>query len=283
MTDKVDIRHMTVVLRMREGDRLFVSDRSETEYEATIAKIGKEEVLLDIVGRQPFKREPHIDVTLFQGIPKGQKMELVIQKSIELGANRIVPLLTRRTEQDFCGDAPSGKNAAKSSGQKCLSGATPTRGTAQNSATRKLERWRRIASETVKQCQRGIIPEISDPTAVRAAAEMSDGFDLVLVLYELEETVTIKQALRGFRGRAGISPMPSAESAAPFSVPDGSRPLANPRVAVVVGPEGGLEHEEVAVLTEAGAVSVSVGRTILRTETAGPAAIAMILYELEMA
>jgi 16S rRNA (uracil1498-N3)-methyltransferase len=264
ITDKSDIHHMVVVLRMREGDCLVVSDRSETEYAAKITKIGKGDVQLDIVGRQSFKREPHLETTLFQGVPKGQKMDLVVQKSIELGANRIVPLLTLRTEQDFGSQVE--QNMAK-------------RETAQNSATRKLERWRRIASETAKQCQRGIIPEISAPVAIWEIVEMAAVFDLLLVLYELEEAVTIKQALRDFRGRADIS---SAESAVLFPGLAGSRLLTSPRIAIVVGPEGGLEYEEVKALTAAGAVSVSVGKTILRTETAGPVAVAMILYELEM-
>jgi 16S rRNA (uracil1498-N3)-methyltransferase len=227
ISDTADIHHMLDVLRMKEGARLWISDRTDTEYEAVIAAAGPREVVLDVLSSRPFRAEPRIDVTLYQGIPKGQKMDLVVQKSVELGVNRIVPLITERVVPD----APE----------------------------KKLSRWRRIAAETVKQCQRGVVPEVAGPmTLARAAEQVAAGaYGRTVVLYELEEGVTLKEAVK-----------PGNDIPESF--------------AVFVGPEGGFARSEVDALVAAGATAVTLGPTILRTETAGPAALAMLLYEYSL-
>ncbi|MDR1797715.1 MAG: 16S rRNA (uracil(1498)-N(3))-methyltransferase [Clostridiales Family XIII bacterium] len=232
--DRQDIHHMLDVLRMRAGDRLLISDRSETEYEAEIVDASKTGVTLKALASRAFAAEARYRATLYQGIPKGQKMDLVVQKSIELGAGRIVPLVTARVVPEAPG--------------------------------KKLERWRRIAAETVKQCQRGDVPVVEGPmTVAQAAAEIAGGaYGRALVLYELEESVTLKEAL------AALPPQGGADAGA------AGKP---PALAIVVGPEGGLERSEVEAFTAAGAASVTVGSAILRTETAGPAALAMLLYQ----
>jgi len=234
ITDKQDLHHLRDVLRMKAGDTLIISDLSETEYEARIERVTQTEAELSVLAARANSREPQTRITLYQGLPKGQKLDLVVQKSIELGASRIVPVLTKRAVPERDGAATA----------------------------KKTERLRRIAAETVKQCQRGIIPQVDPPlTFEEMLTEIADNhYDLVLALYELEESCSLKQALR---------------DALP-AFPD------SPSIAVVIGPEGGLEQSEAEVLKAAGAELVTVGRTILRTETAGPAAIAMIRYELEL-
>ncbi|MCL2493277.1 MAG: 16S rRNA (uracil(1498)-N(3))-methyltransferase, partial [Clostridiales bacterium] len=214
-----------------------ISDFAEstaTEYEARIERITQTEAVLSVLSVRASTREPQTQITLYQGLPKGQKLELVVQKSIELGAHRIVPVRTKRA-------VPERTDAA---------------------AAKKTERLRRIAAETVKQCQRGIVPQVESPISfeemLREFAE--NQYDLTIALYELEERRSLKLALK--------------EALPAFP--------ASPSIAVVVGPEGGLECAEAEALQSAGAELVTVGRTVLRTETAGPAAIAMIRYELEL-
>lgn len=125
---------------------------------------------------------------------------------------------------------------------------------------KKGERWNRIAAEAVKQCRRGRIPKVEEPVKLEEAAKSFTGFDLVLFPYENERGVTIKDALRDF-------------------VKCDKKPA---RVAVIIGPEGGFSDEEASFVIKSGGIPVSLGRTILRTETAGMAALAMVMYELEL-
>lgn len=127
---------------------------------------------------------------------------------------------------------------------------------------KKVERWQKVSAEAVKQCRRGIIPAVKDAVRMPDVIGMLPEFDLVLIPYENEDRTTLKEVLREHAAHAEG---------------DGET-----RIAVIIGPEGGFSDAEVAAVTEAGGRSVTLGRTTLRTETAGIAAIAMILYELEM-
>ncbi len=230
-----DIHHMMKVLRLKEGDEVDISDGVEWEYRARIESLEKGEVELAILDKQAFAAEPDVKVTLFQGIPKQGKMETIIQKCVELGVYRIVPVFMDRTVVVDRG------NFGK-----------------------KVDRWNKVSAEAVKQCRRGIIPEVALPVKTEDVLRDSDNsgtpdmleeFDLVLFPYENEKGATIKDALQHSNA-------------------------AN--VAVIIGPEGGFSDEEALAIIGAGGVSVSLGKTILRTETAGMAAIAMIMYELEL-
>lgn len=225
---KGDIQHIRKVLRLKEGDKIEISDSTEWEYEAQICSMEPEFVEARILDKQKFAREPGLQVTLFQGIPKQSKMETIVQKCVELGIFRIVPVFMERTVVVDKG------NFGK-----------------------KRERWQRIAAESVKQCRRGIIPKIETavklPDVIKAVPE----FDLVLFPYENETGRTMKDSLR-------------------------SRKEMRKNIALVIGPEGGFSDREASLLKEAGVDCVSLGKTILRTETAGPAALAMIMYELEL-
>lgn len=232
-----DRKHLTRVLRAHVGDEVVISDKEEWEYITEIEEITDTDVILGIIGRQKFAQEPETKVTLYQGIPKGPKLETVVQKTVELGVKRIVPVFMARTVVADKG------NFGK-----------------------KRERLQKIADEAVKQCKRGIIPEVADAMTFK---DMMDeiaerNFDAVLVAYENEKGFSIKDALKGGEYahlRKGSS------------------------IALIIGPEGGFEEEEVnQILDEFNrrACAVTLGKTILRTETAGPAALAMIMYELEL-
>lgn len=231
MTDKQDLHHMKKVLRMSAGDEMDISDGSAWEYHVVIEELSDKEAVLLILDKQKFAREPELLVTLFQGIPKAGKMEGIIQKCVELGVNSIVPVFMERTVVVDKG------NFGK-----------------------KLDRWQKISDEAVKQCKRGIIPDIQEACRFNQALNLMRDYDLILFPYENEDNRTIKDCLRKI-----------ADS--------GEKPK---NVAIIIGPEGGFADKEVAALDEAGAERVSLGKTILRTETAGPAALAMTMYELEL-
>lgn len=223
-----DIRHIVKVLRLREGAKIEVSDSSQWEYEAEICSIDEEKIEARIVDKQMFAREPNVRVTLFQGIPKQSKMETIIQKCVELGVYQIVPVFMERTVVVDKGNF-----------------------------SKKLQRWQKIAAEAVKQCRRGIVPEIQEAIKSPQMVECLQQFDLILFPYENETGRTMKDCLRA------------------LEVPP-------EKVALIIGPEGGFSEIEADRLKQHGAQCVSLGRTILRTETAGPAAMAMVMYELEL-
>ena len=235
ITDKEDIVYISVVLRMKKGDKLLVSDGAGKVWDTCMESLLRDRIELRILSEQPILKLENTRVTLFQGLPKGSKMDEIVRKATELGVYKIVPVGTGRS----------------------ISGSV-------NMVSTKLERWRRIAKEASKQSMRIRVPDVSGLMGFEdVSAELNlAGFDLVLVPYELEQERTLKQALR--------------ESIASI-LHNVEKPL---NIAVFIGPEGGFESTEIDMLVDEGAVSVTLGDTILRTETAGPAAIAMILYEL---
>lgn len=228
LTDRNDIHHLTKVLRLRTGDEIDVSDGSQWEYRAEITELTEDTVILQILDKQKFAREPEIQVTLFQGVPKAGKMETIIQKSVELGVYSIVPVFMDRTVVVEKGNFD-----------------------------KKLQRWQKVADEAVKQCKRGIIPQIQENVKSQEMMGMLKDFDLVLFPYENEENYTIKDCLRGLEGKPKT-------------------------LAIIIGPEGGFSEKEAKAIEAAGGKTVTLGKTILRTETAGIAALAMTMYELEL-
>lgn len=221
-----DVQHIAKVLRLGAGDEVALSDGRKTEYTARIERVEKERVTLRVLSSAQSETEPRCAVTLYQGLPKAGKLETIIQKCVELGVSRVVPFEAARSvvklsEREF---------------------------------EKKRPRYARVAYEAAKQSRRGIIPEVSGLAWL--LAEDFSQYDLVLLAYEEERTMTLKAALRR---------MPEAE-----------------RLALIIGPEGGFAPEEAGLLCEHGAVPVSLGPRILRTETAGMATLAMALYELEL-
>ncbi len=226
ITDKDDLHHIKKVLRLKSGDTVEISDGQKWEYEGVIEEITATEATLRITDKQSFAREPETRVTLFQGIPKAGKMDLIVQKCVELGADSIVPVFMERTVV-----TDNGK------------------------ISKKTERWQKISDEACKQCRRGIVPKVADAVDDGEMMNMLEDFDLVLFPYENETDRTIRDSLRSLK----------------------SKPET---VAVVIGPEGGFSDSEAKQLKKY--ECVSLGRTVLRTETAGIAALAMIMYELEL-
>ena len=221
-----DAKHITRVLRLEKGDRVELCDKNAAECDAVITDTEKERVRLRAENVRRSTAEPITEVTLFQCLPKSGKMELIIQKCVEMGVHSIVPVSSAR-----CVVKLDKKDSAA-----------------------RIQRYNRIAYEAAKQSKRGRVPEVKSVTELKKCA--LDGFDLVLTAYELEKETTLKRALTAHRDAR--------------------------RIAVFIGPEGGFEAEEVNWLAERwDAISVSLGSRILRTETAGMAVVAMLLYELE--
>lgn len=228
LTSKEDIHHLVKVLRGKEGDKIDVSDGSLWEYKAEISSINDDEILLQILDKQAFAREPELQVTLFQGIPKAGKMEVIIQKCVEMGVGAITPVFMERTVVIEKGNFD-----------------------------KKLQRWQKISDEAVKQCKRGVIPQVNKNVDFASMIRELDSYDLILFPYENESNYSIKDCLCGLKDK-------------PKSV------------AMVIGPEGGFSDKEATKLVEAGAEKVTLGKTILRTETAGLVALAMTMYQLEL-
>mgnify|MGYP002732369367 CR=1 FL=1 len=220
-----DVRHISVVLRLQPGDALTLCDGAGTDYTARIERIQKDRVELALLGAQPSGTEPACEVTLYQGLPKAGKLESILQKCVELGVVRVVPVAMARSVVKL----------------------------SQRDFEAKRDRYQRIMLEAAKQSRRGVIPQIGRLAELREINPME--YDAVIVAYEEEEERTL---------RAALCAMGNAK-----------------RLALVVGPEGGFDPGEIALLRGRGACCVTLGKRILRTETAGPALLAMTLYELE--
>ncbi len=252
ITNKEDIKHMSKVLRMSLGDFIEISDGEKFEYIGKIESISPDKVTCLIQDKQSFGAEPITRVTLFQGVPKQGKMESIIQKCVELGIYEIVPVFMSRS-------VVLGKEESKLQG--------------------KTERWQKISDEAVKQCKRGIKPQILKAVDFKGMIKiLSHEFQgseekLILFPYENEENYNIKQALKAFKVKIYESDKGQGEKNAAEN---------NPHVAIIIGPEGGFSQEEATALRNLGAECVTLGKTTLRTETAAPAALAMVMYELEL-
>jgi len=161
-----DVKHISRVLRLKEGDTISVCDKNKTDYICVINAIDKDKVTLGISESMPNKNESNIAVTLYQGLPKGDKMDLIIQKAVELGAVRIVPVVMKRTVVKLG-----------------------------NTASR-LQRWQRIADEASKQCMRGILPSVSEPVTFKEMLGEISGEDLTFLPYENDEENRLKTLLQ---------------------------------------------------------------------------------------
>lgn len=218
-----DVKHISRVLRLRIGDCVQLCDGQGNECDASISAIAPDAVTFETQPWRRAKSEPDVSVTLFQCLPKAGKMETIIQKCVELGACGFVPVQSER----------------------CVVVLKPP-------YEGRIERWQRVSEEAAKQSRRGIVPVVALPEPLKSLD--FSAFDTVLVAYENERTVSLKQTLRSG---------------------------AHKTIAIVIGPEGGFSEEEIAILTTRGATSVSLGTRILRTETAGMAMLAQIMYEVE--
>lgn len=223
-----DVRHITKVLRLTTQSIIIICDGEGFDYVARLSKIESDSLTLDIIEKKPCIAEPKLKVTLFQSIPKNPKMEYIIEKCTELGIDSICPVITERTVVKV---------------------------DSSESAQKKLERFRKIASESVKQCARGAIPTVYDIYSLEETVGLIKCLDLVIIAYENEKEVSLKSILTDNKDVSSIG--------------------------IFIGPEGGFTESEIDFLKSHGAKTITLGNRILRTETAGQAVLSAIMYEFD--
>lgn len=223
-----DVNHIRNVLRMKQGEELWVSDGAGKEYHCQIAGMDGEEILLHILYAQEPDYELPNQIYLFQGLPKADKMELIIQKAVELGVHEIIPVETRRS-------------VVKLDAKK---------------AEKKTARWQQIAESAAKQSRRMYVPRVSSVISFSEALKKAGELDIKLIPYELAQGMKETRAILG-----SIRPGQS--------------------IGIFIGPEGGFEEQEVQAASEAGASPITLGKRILRTETAGLAVLSVLMFQLE--
>ena len=224
-----DVNHIKNVLRMKPGEEISVSDgRDQKEYRCGILELSEDRVLCELRFVKQEGVELPVKVFLFQGLPKGDKMELIVQKAVELGVHEIIPV-------------GSGRCVVRLDEKK---------------AGARVLRWQKIAEAAAKQSRRGIIPRVGEVISFRQAVRLASSMDLKIIPYELAEGMERTRELL-----EGLMPGQS--------------------VAVFIGPEGGFEEKEVQLASENGITPITLGRRILRTETAGIAVMSWITYLCE--
>ncbi len=228
LIDGADVNHMRNVLRMKPGEEVWISDGAEKEYHCTIDSFDENEARLTILYAQVPSYELPSRIWLFQCLPKGDKMELVIQKAVELGVSAIVPVASNR----------------------CVVKLPPDK------AQKKVQRWQQIAESASKQSRRMTIPKVYPVMAFPEALALGKSLDHFLMPYELQEGMSSAREILG-RIKPGES------------------------IGVLIGPEGGFEKDEARRAEEAGASLISLGKRILRTETASLAMLSILMFQLE--
>ena len=223
----VDARHISKVLRMQPGAQLQIVSDDGVSAVAEITAIDSERVTVRCLEKLAESHEPRVKLVLAQGLAKGEKMDFIIQKAVEMGAYSVIPVAMEHSVVRL-----DGAKAAK-----------------------KVERWQKIAESAAKQSKRDIIPEVQ---AVQSMTEMLTkcACQTKIIAYECEDRLSLKAALKAAEEAGGIS-----------------------ELLLIIGPEGGVSEGELEQARQAGAVPVSLGRRILRAETAGLVAISAIFYE----
>jgi len=225
-----DVKHILNVLRLEKNEKIQLCNKETFEnYITIIEEIQKERIVTNIIEKLQTSVESNVEIHLYQGLPKADKMELIIQKTTELGIYKITPIDMVR-----CVVKLDEKDAKK-----------------------KIERWQKIAEAAAKQSKRDIIPKIENKLKLKEVIDKIKDYDAFIVAYEEEIEKTLKQVLRNLKTNN------------------------NYKIAILVGPEGGIDAKEIEILKENGAIIVTLGKRILRTETAPIAMVSNILYELE--
>ena len=199
-------------------------------YFTKVESMSNEKIISKIVDVSRDSSESNIEITLYQGLPKSDKMDFIVQKCTELGVSRFVPVLTDRVVVKI-----DDKNGSK-----------------------KVERWGKIAEEAAKQSGRQVVPIVENINKLENIVENLSKYDIVIVPYECEKDNTLKSIVQKHTGMVKS-------------------------IAVVIGPEGGFSEKDIEVLEKSCDIKkVSLGKRILRTETAGMATVSMLLYEYEL-
>ncbi len=221
-----DYNHIKNVLRMKPGTKIFINSKENNEtFLSEIIGFEKNSVICKILEKVESNEMP-VKITLFQGLPKSDKMEYIIQKSVELGVYEIVPV-----EMKNC--------VAKL-----------------NNEENKIKRWNTISETAAKQSKRNIIPKVWNKITFEELKNKIKDYDLAIVAYENEKHTNLKEVLQDNKDAKNI--------------------------AIIIGPEGGIDEKEINALEENNCKVASLGKRILRTETAPIAMLSMITYEFEM-
>ena len=225
-----DLNHMKNVLRMKPGEAVLISDGTGKDYNCQVETYTEGEGILGILSENEDSRELPSRIWLFQGLPKSDKMEVIIQKAVELGAAGVIPVATRNA-------------VVKLDAKKAES---------------KVRRWQAIAESAAKQSKRSYIPQVGAVMSLKEAFSYIEEqkFDLCMIPYELE---------KGMDGTKQVL----------------SRLASGQQIAVFIGPEGGFDEEEIRLALEKNVIPVSLGKRILRTETAGPTILALLMMKFE--
>ncbi len=222
-----DVNHIVNVLRMKIGEELLISVKGDWDYLCKIEEIESDRVNLKLLESME-QRELPIKLTLLQGIPKSDKLEMIVQKAIELGVSEIIPVKTNRV-------------VVKIDEKKTQA---------------KVNRWNAIAESAAKQSKRSIIPKVLKPQTLDNALEIVKDYGVKLLPYENADGIKkTKDILNSLDSKNNI--------------------------AVFIGPEGGFEEAEVKKSTDSGFEVITLGKRILRTETAGLALLSNIMIRLE--
>lgn len=246
--DETDSKYLIDVLRMRIGDTLILCDFARMDYTGVISDVTNKKVTLSLSAHHPNESDPPYIASLFQGLAKGERMDFAIQKSVELGVAGIIPVSCMRSIVRISG----------------------------NDIVSKTSRWQKIAEEASRQSGRGYIPEVFAPKTFEEAIKFAvEKNDLVLIPWEEESGVSLPAILEKFAQRSDFS-----EKSGPFKQDRDNSGM--PGIAVFIGPEGGFDRNEIEFAVSHGAKTVSLGKRILRTETAGIAVLSMLLYRLEL-
>jgi len=238
-----EARYLADVLRMQTGEYICLCDGACTDITGRITDLMHDCVTVELVEKVQNNTEPPYNAVLYQALVKGDKMDLIIQKGVELGVSKIVPVSCIRSIV---------KLDAKDS-------------------VRKIARWQKIAEEAARQCGRGMVPVIEPPLSYTKALEQAlEISDLVFLPWEGEKSRPLSAVLDKF-----ASELPDAEVRLAASKRD------LPVLGFLIGPEGGFDPLEITMAQAAGVRTVTLGRRILRTETAGLAVLSMLIYRLE--
>ncbi len=221
-----EAKHILNVMRMEIGDTLTICDGQSNDYLCRICETGKNCLKAKIEETTKSESEPKTKITLYQGLPKSDKMELIIQKCVEIGVCRIVPVITERAVVKIEKGAKEDK---------------------------KTERWQKIAESAAKQSGRGIIPAVERPMKFKDAIEEAVKNGEAIIPYENEKDRGLKEFVKNSKAE---------------------------NIGIFIGPEGGFDTKEIEFAVENGVMSVTLGKRILRTETAGIVTSAIVLYEL---
>ena len=226
-----DVNHIRNVLRLNINEEIIICNKNnQNNYVCTINEILKDKIVCGIKEKINFNPESNVKIDIFQGLPKADKMEFIIQKGTELGVNSFIPVKFNRTVVKI--------NDEKTENKKIL-------------------RWQKIAEVAAKQSGRNIIPKVESIKNIQNICKLFSEYDIVLVAYELEKETNLKSVLKNLSKK-------------------------NLKIAVVIGPEGGIEEKEIELFKNSGAKIITLGKRILRTETASIAIVSNINYELEI-